>query len=139
MRLAGFNFIKINGERIGNKVENLKIDTKIDVREILEIKSEILKTKEEIISIKFYCGFEFNPKFAKLDFEGNILLALESKKSKEILKDWKDKKVNEGFREFLFNLILQKCNIKALQLEEDLNLPTHFRLPKIKVEKKEEK
>lgn len=138
MRLVGFNFTKISGEKTENKVESLNVNTKIDVKKISEVKSEVLKTKEEIISVKFYYGLEFNPKFAKLDFEGNILLSLESKRAKEIIKDWKNEKVNENIKGPLFNLILQKCNIKALQLEENLNLPPHFKFPTIKVEKKEE-
>jgi len=139
MRLVGFNFTKISGEKLKEKVEDLKIETKIDVKEVSEVKQTFFKTKEEMINIKFYYGLEFNPKLATLDFEGNMVLSLDSKKAKEIVKEWKNKKVNESFREPLFNIILQKCNVKALQIEESLNLPIHFRMPSVKVKQIDKK
>ena len=51
---------------------------------------------------------------------------------KEVLEDWKKKKLSDSFQEILFNIILRKANIKALELEEELNLPFHINLPSIK-------
>jgi len=31
----------------------------------------------------------------------------------------------------LFNIILRKCHVKALELEEDLNLPLHVQMPSL--------
>ena len=138
MKLLGFNFTKIQIEKFKEGVENLKIGTRIDVSEIKEAKAGMLKTKDEILAIKFKYGLDYEPEMAKLDLEGNLVISLESKKAKEVLRDWKAKKMPEDFRATLFNLILRKANLKALQLEEELNIPIHIRLPTLKIGEKKE-
>lgn len=138
MKLLGFNFTKIQVEKHKDRVEGLKIGTRIDVSEIKEAKAEMLKTKEEILAIKFTYGLDYEPEMAKLDLEGNLILSLESKKAREVLRQWKDKKMPDDFRNTLFNLILRKASLKALQLEEEMSLPIHMQLPTLKIEDKRE-
>jgi len=132
----GFNFTKIQVEKFKDRVENLKIGTRIDVSEIKEAKAGILKTKDEILIIKFLFGLDYEPKMAKLDLEGNLILSVDSKKAREILKDWKNKKMSEDFKITIFNLILKKSTLKALQLEEEMSLPIHMQLPSLKIDEK---
>ncbi len=134
MKIIGFSFNKINIEKFNDKVENLKINTKIDVSEIKNIKSDFFKTKEEIIEVKFTYDINYDPDFAKIELAGMILLAIEPKAVKDILKEWKNKKMSEDFRITLFNIILRKSNLKALQLEDEMNLPIHISLPMIRKE-----
>ncbi len=138
MKLLGFNFTKIQVEKYKDRVEGLKIGTRIDVSEIKEAKSGLLKTKEEILAIKFTYGLDYEPEMAKLDLEGNLILSLDSKKAREVLRQWKDKKMPEDFRMPLFNLILRKASLRALQLEEEMNIPIHMQLPSLKIEEKKE-
>jgi hypothetical protein len=72
-----------------------------------------------------------------LKFYGNLIISIESKESKEVLKQWKDKKLPEEFRLNIFNVILKKVSLKALQFEEELNLPPHIPLPSFKPSDKE--
>ena len=44
--------------------------------------------------------------------------------------------MTEEFRILLFNIILRKANIKALELEEQMNLTLHIPLPTLKKQKK---
>ncbi len=138
MKIVGFNFNKINIEKLSDKVDNLKINTDIDISEIKEIKSDFFKTKEDIITVKFFYNINYEPNFAKIEFVGNVLLAIESKTTKNILKQWKDKKMSEEFKITLFNIILRKSNLKALQLEDEINLPLHISLPSLKQKEKEQ-
>ena len=134
MKLVGFNFTKISAEREKNLKENLSFNTKIDISSIEPFKSDFFKTKEDIFSIDFIYTISYNQDLAKIEIKGNILLSADQKIVKEIIKNWKDKKISDDFRIFFFNLVLKKANIKALQLEEELNLPTHIPLPSIKRE-----
>lgn len=136
MKLVGFNFEKISIEKLSELTGKLSIKTDIDIKEIKEIKTNMLKTKEIILNIKFQYGIDYTPGIAKLDFKGSILVAAEGKQAKEILKEWKNKKISDEFRIIIFNLILSKASIKALQLEENMNLPPHLPLPKLKGEEK---
>lgn len=139
MRLVGFNLTKINAEKLSESPKgDLKIDTKMDISDINEIKSSLFKSKEELISVKFEYDIIYSPDFAEINLAGLILLSMESKESKNVLNEWKDKKISEDFRVKIFNLILRKSSLKALELEEELNLPTHFKLPSIKFPDKKE-
>lgn len=135
MRVIGFNFTKINAEKFSENAQSIKINTGIDISEIKEVKSNFFKTKEEMVAVSFKYTISYEPGFAKLVFEGKALLGVEPKKAKEILKMWKQEKVPEDFRLPVFNVILKKTSLKALQVEDELNLPPHFPLPSIKINK----
>ncbi len=132
MKVLGFNFSKISVEKFPNKVENIKLNTSIDILDIMPVKSDMLKTKEELLGIKFSYSIKYNPDYAKIEFLGDILLSADPKIVKDIQKEWKDKKFPEEFQLFVFNVILRKSNIKALELEDEMNLPLHFPLPSLK-------
>ena len=134
MKFIGFNFNKISVERLSNKLEKIKINTKIDISKIEPLKTDIFDKKEEIISVGFTYNIDYVPDFAKIELAGDVLISAESKTTKKILKDWKDKKMDEDFRTFLFNIILRKSNLKALQLEDEMNLPIHLPFPSLKRE-----
>ena len=46
------------------------------------------------------------------------------------------KNLPEEFRLSVFNLILKKSSLKALQLEEELNIPLHIAMPFLKAQDK---
>jgi len=139
MRVVGFNFTKMSIERLKDKTETLKFNTKIDISSIESIKPDLFKAKEEILKVNFTYLIVYEPDFAKLEFIGNLILAVESKLAKDILREWKDKKMSEDFRFFVLNVIFRKTNIKALQLEDELSLPPHVPLPSINKENSEKK
>ena len=63
-----------------------------------------------------------------------------SKKTKEILASWKkDKKVPKELMAGLLNTILTKCNIQALILSQEINLPAPIPLPKVQIAQQSEK
>lgn len=136
MKLIGFNFNKISIERFSSKYEGLKIDTKINVLELGELDSKLFKTEDKLLSVKFEYMVDYATKIAKIELVGDILLGIDSKLMKDILEQWKKKKMPEDFKVTLFNIILRKSNVKALELEEDLNLPLHIPLPNLKKQEK---
>ncbi|OGJ13386.1 hypothetical protein A3K82_00665 [Candidatus Pacearchaeota archaeon RBG_19FT_COMBO_34_9] len=131
MKIVGFNFTKISVERLKDKIESLKFNTKIDLSSIESLKSDLFRAKEEFLKINFSYLITYEPEIAKLEFIGTLILAVEPKIAKEILKGWEDKKTSEEFKLFVFNIIFKKANIKALQFEDELNLPPHIPLPSI--------
>jgi hypothetical protein len=137
MKIVGFNFTKISAEKLSDKPEKLEIKTNIDIKEIAPIKSNIFKSKEELLGIKFAYTILYEKDYAKIDFEGAVILSVDSKQSKSITKDWKNKDLKDDFKYPLFNIILTKSNVKALQLEEEFNLPLHIPLPTLGPGKKQ--
>lgn len=134
MRLVGFNFNKISIEKFKELGGELKFNTKIDISSISSLKSDLIKIKDEPIKVDFVYSIFYEPEFAKLELTGTMILSIEPKIAREVLRGWKDKELNEDFRLFIFNVILRKANIKALSLEEELNLPPHIPLPSLSKE-----
>jgi len=132
MKLLGFNLIKVYAEKFSHDFSNLKIATKIDVKEVKETRQDILKTKDETVNVHFSYEIAYGENVAKIILEGNLLLALESKLYKELMKQWKDKETPEEFRIGLFNIVMRKTSLKALAIEEDLNLPFHIQFPTVR-------
>jgi len=137
MRIVGFNFTKISAERQQGAVKGLKINTEINVPEIKELKQDFLKTKEQILEVLFEYKVKYDPDYAVLDFKGRALLAVDPKAAKDILGQWKKKKISEDLKLFLFNIVIKKSSLKALSLEEELNLPTHIPLPTLRKQNKQ--
>lgn len=137
MQVIGFNFAKIQADRKPLLEPSLDIKTNIEFFNIEKEKVSLLKDLEPIkISFKFSINYvkkeeKKETEEAKITFEGYLILAASSEESKEIFKEWKKKQIPQGIRLPLFNIILKRCSVRALQLEEELNLPIHIPIPQI--------
>ncbi|MDO8623547.1 MAG: hypothetical protein Q7R52_04845 [archaeon] len=138
MKFLGFNFTKINSERLNEFVKDLKIETNVDISSVEKTESDFFKSDEELLVVKFKYSLNYTPELAKIYLEGNVLIAEDQKITKEILKGWKDKDLPENFKMNVLNFVLRKVNFKALQLEEELNLPYHIPFPRVSVNKDKE-
>ncbi|HRZ85831.1 MAG TPA: hypothetical protein P5277_03560 [Candidatus Paceibacterota bacterium] len=137
MKLVGFNFSKISGEKYKDIDNSLKVNVNVQIKDIKQSPTSFFK-KGEILDFKYDFKINYEPDFANIHQSGNLLLLIEDESEiKQILKDWKTKNVSENLRTFLMNLVISKCNLKALQIEEDLSLPSH--MPSPQVIKQEEK
>ena len=132
MKVVGFNFTKISVEKLKESSADFKIKTGIEVPEINPVKANILKGEDELIEVKFLYNVDYTPSIAKVELAGGIVFSLKPKMAKQILKDWKKKKLNDDFKWGLFNIISRKSSLKALELEDELNLPLHIPMPSFK-------
>lgn len=137
MRFIGFSFRKISVEKTSDSLKGVKLNTKINISSIEPVKAKT-KEDEEIIRINFIYLIDYTPDIAKIELQGNVLLIANKKEIKSITKDWENKKMSEDFRILLFNIILRKSNVKALELEEEMHLPLHIPLPTLKKQEKKE-
>jgi len=137
MQIIGFNFENISGEI--KKPSNGKFEVNVDIN-VLSVSQENLDIVKDKPVLKFVFEFSVNykPELAKINLKGSILAILNQEQTKEILKTWKSEQLPEEVRLPLFNLILSKCTLKALQLEEELSLPTHIPLPRLLPEDKKD-
>ena len=130
MPIIGFNYDKILVERKGTIKRPLNIHTDVSIKDVEEEKIPLGKTED---ILKF--NFEFNVKYDELGqlvFNGHVLYLEDPKKTAEIMKEWKKtKQIETNLMSELINTILQRCNIKALTVSQDVNLPPHLKLPKL--------
>ena len=123
----------------GSRFTNLKAERKPDFSGKLEMKTNISinsleKHKDAKDTLKLTYTFEIDYlELGKVSIEGIIFLSGDSKSIKELLKIQKDKKYESPEYIGLTNIIIQKASIKAFELEEELGLPIHIKLPTISV------
>jgi len=133
MKIIGFNLSKILVQRSERKDQKVEISQNIDIKDIFKEKIPI--SESEALKLIFNFSINYSNDFAKLEFEGHLLLLPDKKEMKDFLESWKEKKVPEETRIPLFNFIMGKCNIRALNLEDELGLPLHVPMPKLSVKK----
>lgn len=132
MPVVGFNLQRISAEKKGQITGKLNIKNNLNITNIEQEKNAITAS-DEVVKINFKFNISYDPDIGILDIEGNLLLMESPEKIKKIMEEWtKDKKLDQEVSTLIFNTILARCNIKALTLEQDVNLPPHFRLPLIK-------
>jgi len=147
MQVIGFNFTKIEASRNPILSQGLNINTNIEFTNVEKEKVELLKDKDPVKAhFKFSIVYlkkeekkdkEKEQEEAKIIFEGFMILATTAEESKEFIKTWKKKELSPSIRLPLFNLILKRCSVKALQLEDELGLPNHMPIPQIAPQKQE--
>ena len=128
MKVIGFNFKKITVERKKEIQGKLEIKSNLQVD---EIEKECIGIAGEILKLHFGYSINYEPGFAEISFKGIVLFLPEKEDVKKILKEWKKKKLPEEARLPVFNFIMSKCNLKALQFEEEFGLPPHIPMPRL--------
>ncbi|MBR9704173.1 hypothetical protein GOV12_02085 [Candidatus Pacearchaeota archaeon] len=129
MRIIGFNLTKISGKREDKLEGNLEITQNIDIKDISE--DPVPFSQDKALRINFKFAINYSKGLAEIEFNGFIIILPDKEDLSKIIKDWEDKKIPDETRIPLFNFIMAKCNVKALALEDELNLPTHFQMPKL--------
>jgi len=133
IKLAGFKYNKISAERQEGFKGELKIAPGINIKNI-----EKSESSKEILSIEFIFSIDYNG-LGKIDLDGKLFLAVDSKTMKETVEGWKNKKLDNEINLIILNIIMQKASLKALELEEELNLPPHVQLPRLQIGQPEKK
>ena len=134
MKIVGFNYTRILAEKESSATGKVNISMSLDVA---SIEKQKLPSVGDVLKADFDFSIKYE-KIAKLDFKGSIYFTAEEDKVKEVMKKWKDKKIPDDIRVPLYNLILTKSNIKALELEDEFGLPTHIPLPKLSKQQQQE-
>lgn len=133
MSIVGFNFTRISAERKNAVVGNINISNNVTIKDIAEAKLGLAGNRGAL-RISFIFKSEYSSGFATLLLEGDVLVLVDSKQTEDILAGWKaSRQVPRPIAEQVMNHILDRCNIQALLLAKDLNLPSPVPLPKVRV------
>ena len=130
MRVIGFNFKGISSEKKKEVTNPLSINTDINIKEIKKQEVELFPEKE-IYSFDYEFKINYED-HAEINFKGIILALFDDKKiEKELEEKWKNHEIPENVKIPIMNTIFSRCNLKAMQLEEDLGLPSHLPTPRV--------
>ncbi|MEK6883757.1 MAG: hypothetical protein AABY22_29280 [Nanoarchaeota archaeon] len=129
MRIIGFTLSKILAERAKPLKGKLEIKSGLNIDNIE--KDEINLGNSTSLRFDFTHTINYSEDIAKIEIKGSVIAIDENDESKEILKNWKKKKFDHPIKLALFNFIMEKCNLKALDLEDQISVPFHIPMPKL--------
>ncbi len=136
MKFIGFSIEEIIAKK-SIEIPRASINTDIIFTNIDKAKLDVLKDSECLkASFKFSVIYK-DPTQKEVElkneikFEGSLLIAVSKDESKDFLKSWKTKELPKDKIVFLYNYILKKCSVRALQLEEELGLQPHIPFPQV--------
>ncbi|HIH43487.1 TPA: hypothetical protein HA246_07660 [Candidatus Woesearchaeota archaeon] len=140
MPIVGCNYRKITLERKDNVTGNINIKNNIAIKDVEEKEFALGKAKQQGLKFNFEFTTEYEPNIGTINILGEVLFLDEPKKVKELAASWKkNKKLEPEIMQQVLNTALNKCNVKALILSEDINLPPPIPLPRVNIEKKGDK
>lgn len=134
MAVIGFNFNKINVEKKEITQGKVNISNNVAIKNIEQKDIALGKNKQDALKFTFEFSSKYEPGLGNILLGGDVLYLTDAKKSKEILDGWKkEKKIPKEIMAGILNTVLSKCNIQALILSQEVNLPPPIPLPKVKV------
>jgi hypothetical protein len=135
MGIVGFSFKKLLAERNNVNLGKLNIRNNVSLTDANEAELVLGATRQKGIKFTFEFTVTYEPKVGQMILEGEILYISEPKKDEETLKNWKkDKKLPKELTEELVNTVLMRCNLEAMIMGRDVNLPLPLPVPVAKLE-----
>ncbi len=131
MAIIGFNFNKMVVEKSSVARGKINISNNISITNVEDTDITIDKLKK---GLRFVFDFSSNydPKIGSINLTGDVLFLDEKKKIEDIKESWKkNKKISSDVLAPVLNTALTKCNIQALILSQQINLPAPIPLPKV--------
>jgi hypothetical protein len=128
LTLLSSRLTKVSGNR------NLDFSGKISMNQNIKIDNmeKFKPTNSKTESIKVAYSFEIDyTDLGKVEIEGVLFLGMDSKTIKVILDEYKNKKFDSAEQIAIMNIIIQKASIRAFEIEEELGLPIHIKLPQL--------
>ena len=134
MGIIGFNFNKILAEKSEQVKGKINISNNVNISSIDKVDMGI---KDQTgLKFSFVFNSTYEPKMGKIAIEGDVVYLGKKDETKKILDEWKkNKKVTPDVMEKILNTVLAKCNVEALILSRDINLPPPLQLPKVAAKK----
>ncbi|MGM5480814.1 MAG: hypothetical protein ACQESE_00220 [Nanobdellota archaeon] len=132
MAILNFGFTKINVEKHKKPTTQVNIQSGLNIKDVKE--SNVVRgSKQKAFSIIFSFETKYEPSVGAINLEGELLFLAEEGKATEIENTWKEKKsLPKDIALNIFNKILHHCNVEALILSKEINLPPPIQMPKIK-------
>ena len=134
MTVVGFQFDKIVVDRMDVPKGKMNVKNNIVIKDLEKKEINVGKAKQNLLVFKFEFEANYEPKIAKITLNGTTTYVEKEEKVEELVKGWKkDKKIPKEIMAPLLNNILTRCNIEALILAREVNLPPPIQLPKVTV------
>ena len=128
LTLMSSRLTKVSGNRNIDFSGKISMNQNIKVSNMEKFKANGSKTE----AIKADYSFEIDyGDLGKVEIEGILFLGTDSKTMKKVLEEYKAKKFDSAEQITIMNMIIQKASLRAFEIEDELGLPIHIRLPQL--------
>ena len=132
MSIIGLNIKKMLVEKNEAAKGKISVNNNIKITEVKDVEFSLGKSDQAALGFGFEFTCKYEPKVGEILIAGDVVVLDDKKNTEKILKDWKkNKKVDRDARNKVIINILNKCNIQALILSRDVNLPPPIPMPKL--------
>ncbi|MFT4343716.1 MAG: hypothetical protein ACMXYE_03125 [Candidatus Woesearchaeota archaeon] len=143
MAIVNFQYSKIQVERKEQPTGAISVTPNISLKNVKEKKLNMVSKETNALQAEFHFELQYAPNFGSIILEGVITGMFSPEKTAETLKLWDEKKtLPKDILTVIMNTIFSRCQLQAIILAKDINLPSPVRLPKLNIEettKKDEK
>ena len=138
MTIIGFQFNKILIEKLNPIKGKISVNNNVSLTNVEKSELAFGKEKQNVLKFEFEFNANYEPKsgdkVASIILNGGLTYLDTPEKITEVEKGWKkNKKIPKEIMTPVLNSILSKCNIEALVLAKEINLPPPIPMPKVNV------
>ncbi|MBW2963566.1 hypothetical protein KY306_02220 [Candidatus Woesearchaeota archaeon] len=132
MAIVGINLTKINAEKKEAKGGKVSINNNISIKNVEEKDLSLGASKQKGLRFNFLFKCEYAPEVGSINLEGSVMFLADAVKNKAIKEGWdKGKNVAPEIMESVLNSALNRCNIEAIKISQDMNLPSPVPMPRL--------
>lgn len=132
MTIIGMQFSKISVEKLNPLAGKISINNNVTIKDLEKTKITLGKTKQDVLQFTYEYKADYEPKIALITLVGNLTYLEKPEKIDELIKQWKkDKQLPKEILTPVLNSIYTKCNVQALVMSREINLPPPIQLPKV--------
>lgn len=136
MTVVGLQFSKINVEKHKPAQGKVSVNNNVALKDVEKTELKFGTAVQDALNFTFEFTAAYEPKIATILIEGNLTYFDKPEAVKKLHEGWKkDKKVPPEVMTPILNSILTRCNVEALLLSREINLPPPIPLPKVKIKK----
>lgn len=134
MPVVGMQFSKIVVEKFAPVKGKVQVNNNVALKDVEKTDMIMGPSKQGAIKFHFEFTAKYEPKIADITLIGFITFFEKPETVKEIVDGWKkDKKIPKETMSNILNTVLARCNVEAMLLSREVNLPPPIPLPKIQV------
>ncbi|MBI4144920.1 hypothetical protein HY493_01815 [Candidatus Woesearchaeota archaeon] len=132
MPVISFNFTKISAERSEARPGSTNIKNSVVMNDVVKTSLKLGPQNQDVLRVLFEFTSTYEPDRGKIKLFGEVLYLEKPEKLDTLVKAWqKDKKLPKDEARSIVNHLLSKCNVEAILLSRELNLPSPIELPRL--------
>lgn len=125
-------FSKITVEKMNPLTGKISINNNVTIKSLEKTQINLGKAKQDVMKFTYEYKADYEPKIALITLVGTLTYLEKPEKIEELIKQWKkDKQLPKEILTPVLNSIYTKCNVQALVMAREINLPPPIQLPKV--------